>query len=130
MKNYWIYIIFASAILLLPSLSSTSEENKIDKVTEVLAREYVRTVKIDRHRNVLKQKEAVPDQDTAVRLALAVWEPIYGKDHIKRQEPYKAVRIEDCWYVAGSLPREGRGGIAYAVIRVMDGKFLNVDHDL
>ena len=32
----------------------------------------------------------VPDGKTAIRLAVAVWEPIYGADQIAHEKPYHA----------------------------------------
>jgi len=30
----------------------------------------------------------VPDAETAIKIAVTVWEPIYGQEQISRQKPY------------------------------------------
>ena len=32
----------------------------------------------------------VPDAKTAIKIAVAVWEPIYGEKEIAREKPYRA----------------------------------------
>lgn len=71
----------------------------------------------------------VPDKETAIKIAIAVWLPIYGKD-IKHEKPYVAILKEDgVWEVKGSLGKRWKfGGVAYAYIRKKDGKILKVIH--
>jgi hypothetical protein len=127
MNNGNIIIIIISLIsFALPCFAA--EEINDNRSNEKLAREYVENVKYSKQDNVLKQKDAVPDKTTAIKLALIVWKPIYGKEQINKQAPFEAIRIDDCWFVSGSLPRGWRGGTAMAVIRAKDGRFLNVSH--
>jgi hypothetical protein len=70
----------------------------------------------------------VPTADTAIRIALAVWEPIYGKDGIDRQAPYRAELNDGIWTVRGSLPPDHVGGVALAEIAKEDGRVLRVSH--
>lgn len=75
----------------------------------------------------------VPDASTAIAIAVAVWGPIYGKDHIAGERPYKATLAGGVWTVEGSLPRGlfGRmmkGGVAVAEIRKRDACVLRVSH--
>jgi hypothetical protein len=70
----------------------------------------------------------VPDQKTAVRIAVAVWEPIYGKEQIATERPYTAVLKDGVWNVSGSLPPSMLGGTAFAAISKKDGTVLNVFH--
>ena len=59
----------------------------------------------------------VHDAETAIRLAIAVWEPIYGRERIAQQKPYTATLTNGVWVVEGSLPKEhARGGTAIAEI--------------
>ena len=41
----------------------------------------------------------VPDAATAIKIAVAVWEPIYGQEQIAQQKPYKAVLVKGVWKV-------------------------------
>ena len=70
----------------------------------------------------------VPDSATAVRIAVAVWIPIYGGAQIRSEQPYVAKLSGDVWMVTGTLPRGSFGGIAEARIAKNDGRILFVIH--
>ncbi|MFC3146799.1 YbbC/YhhH family protein [Piscinibacterium candidicorallinum] len=70
----------------------------------------------------------VPDAGTAIKIAVAVWEPIYGQEQISRQKPFKAVLVNGTWIVEGTLPKNSLGGVAVAEIAQDDGKILRVGH--
>jgi hypothetical protein len=70
----------------------------------------------------------VPDAVTAIKIAVAVWEPIYGREQIAAEKPYKAILQDGVWIVEGSLPRGMAGGVAVAEISKYDGKILRVSH--
>jgi hypothetical protein len=70
----------------------------------------------------------VPDQQTAGRIAEAVWIPIYGEEHIKSERPFKARLENDVWTVEGTLPKGFVGGVAIAEISKSDGRILRVSH--
>lgn len=75
----------------------------------------------------------VPDKETAIRIAEAVWIPIYGEDQINNEKPFKATLRNGVWLVEGSLP-EGpensivAGGVAVAEIAKKDGHIIRVSH--
>ncbi len=71
----------------------------------------------------------VPNEETAIKIAVAVWIPIYGKDQIEKEKPYKAVLRDGIWYVSGSLPAGYvKGGVAEAEIAKDDGRILRISH--
>ena len=71
----------------------------------------------------------VPNEETAIKIAVAVWTPIYGKDVIDEEKPYKAVLKDGVWYVSGSLPiKYTKGGVAEAEISRDDGRIIRVTH--
>jgi hypothetical protein len=70
----------------------------------------------------------VPDEKTAIRIAEAVWSPIYGEDKIRREEPFVASLKSGVWTVQGSLPKGWVGGVAIAEISKSDGRILRVSH--
>ncbi|MBL9199950.1 MAG: YbbC/YhhH family protein [Opitutaceae bacterium] len=71
----------------------------------------------------------VGDEKTAVAIAVAVWNPIYGENEISTQKPYTATLLSDnTWHVCGTLPVDRLGGVANAVIAKRDGKILSVWH--
>ncbi|MCX5849870.1 MAG: NTF2 fold immunity protein [Deltaproteobacteria bacterium] len=71
----------------------------------------------------------VPDEETAIKIAVAVWTPIYGKEKIEKEKPFKATLKDGIWYVNGSLPKEWNvGGVAEAEISKDDGRIIRVSH--
>ena len=71
----------------------------------------------------------VPDSGTAVRIAVAVWIPIYGASQIRSEQPYVATLKDGVWTVTSTLPRQyNRGGVAMARISKRDGRILFVLH--
>lgn len=73
----------------------------------------------------------VPDSLTAVRIAVAVWGPIYGERQIQTEAPYRAALRDGVWTVEGSLHCGGRacvGGVAIAEVARHDGRILRVSH--
>jgi len=71
----------------------------------------------------------VPDEQTAIAIAVAIWTPIYGRAHIQNEKPYKAKLSNGVWTVTGSLPEGYNGGTAVAEISQEDGRILKVVHD-
>lgn len=71
----------------------------------------------------------VPNEETAIAIAVAVWNPIYGKDVIAKEKPYSANLVDGVWFVS-STPSKGtvKGGNAIAQIRQKNGEILNVIH--
>ena len=71
----------------------------------------------------------VPDAKTAIKIAVAVWEPIYGEKQIAGEKPYNArLDTNGVWIVTGSLPEFVPGGVAIAEIAKDDGRILRVSH--
>ena len=74
----------------------------------------------------------VPDSLTAVRIAVAVWSPIFGERQIASEAPYVAALHDGVWTVTGTLncPASGEcmGGTAQAEIVQHDARILRVGH--
>jgi hypothetical protein len=70
----------------------------------------------------------VPDAVTAVRIAVAVWIPIYGAKQIETEKPFTATLAGGVSTVTGSLPTGFAGGVAYAEIAKADGRIIRVTH--
>jgi len=70
----------------------------------------------------------VPDEESAIKIAVAIWTPIYGKKQIEGEKPYNAVLKEGVWYVTGSLPKGWLGGVAEAEIAKDDGRIIRISH--
>lgn len=70
----------------------------------------------------------VPDEQTAIKIAEAIWLPIYGKE-INNEKPYTVrLKNDSVWVVCGSLPPHSYGGVAYIEIQKKDCKILKVTH--
>ena len=74
------------------------------------------------------ERGMVPDEATAIAIALAVWRPIYGEQNIARQAPFHARLTNGEWTVEGYLPPNMLGGVALAVISQRDGRILRISH--
>lgn len=70
----------------------------------------------------------VPDAKTAIAIAIAVWNPVYGEKEIASEKPYQAVLTNDRWTVTGSVPKGWVGGVATAVIAKRDGRVIKIYH--
>jgi len=70
----------------------------------------------------------VPNAKTAIAIAIAVWNPVYGEKQIESQKPYNAVLRNGQWIVTGSLPNGRVGGVATAVISKIDARVIKIYH--
>jgi len=73
-------------------------------------------------------KDCVPDEQTAIKIAEAVWYPLYGDD-IYDEKPYNVILEDGFWIVTGSLPDSTwYGGTAYIKFKKSDCQVVNVYH--
>ena len=79
-------------------------------------------------------RDFVPDEATAVRIAEAVFIPIYGEKHMRSERPFHARLDGDYWIISGSLPKpESKdylvvGGTMMAEINRKTGEIRSVYH--
>lgn len=67
----------------------------------------------------------VPDEKTAIKIAEAVWQPIYG-DSIYKYRPFHARLVDnDVWHVYGTITTN-KGGTPYIELQRRDAKVLKV----
>ena len=93
--------------------------------TQADADKYVARVKANAFCGALKNRDAVPDERTAIALAMSIWKPIYGTDSVGKDERrYGAFRVGDCWFVT-AMERSFPDG-PKAVIVAKDGRLLCV----
>ena len=74
----------------------------------------------------IQEHDLVPDEETAIKVAEAIWLPIYGR-FIYKSKPFKATLKDGIWIVKGTL-KKSKGGVPYAEIQKSDCKFLKVTH--
>lgn len=70
----------------------------------------------------------VPNSESAITIAIAVWRPIYGRENIARKAPFKAILKGNIWFVSGSLPKGYVGGVPIMEINKMSGEIIRVSH--
>jgi hypothetical protein len=68
----------------------------------------------------------VPDKETAIKIAEAVWKPVYG-DKINNSRPFVAELRGRVWVVQGTLHSQ-KGGVPYIEIQKSDCKILKMYH--
>lgn len=72
----------------------------------------------------------VPDSTTAVRIATAVLDPIYGKAKIAAEKPWHVGLIDGVWTVVGTFNGRGNGGEAIVQIDKRTGAIKFVGHTM
>lgn len=93
----------------------------------------INTVKNQENGLNIPKEGYVPNEKTAIKIAEAVWLPIYGQ-RVYKELPFRAVLSEDkkTWYVESTFDKRGnifaKGGRSYAEINKDDGKVLKVYH--
>jgi len=70
----------------------------------------------------------VPNAATAIKIAEAVFGPIYGEEKIKAEEPFHASLQGNIWTVSGSLPEQMVGGVATIRIDKNTGAIISYIH--
>ena len=74
----------------------------------------------------LPRNAVIPDKGTAARVAEAILLPIYGKDEVAIQKPFRVELKRGVWFVRGRLP-QGAGGNLVVELSKQSGCVLNVD---
>ena len=79
----------------------------------------------------------VPDSTTAVKIAEAVLVPVYGKEKVESERPFKAKLEDGIWTVNGTLRcSDGKGSVTTACVggtaevklSKVDGRILKMIH--
>jgi hypothetical protein len=80
----------------------------------------------------IEQYGCVPDKETAIKIAEAIWLPIYG-EKIYNKRPFQAELINnDTWKVVGTIKDKPNsitvGGVPIIFIRKKDCTIIKVTH--
>jgi hypothetical protein len=70
----------------------------------------------------------VRDARTAVAIAEAILNSVYGEQQIAGEKPLQAKRSGDVWRVSGALPPGYKGGVAEIWISKRSGRILHLSH--
>lgn len=76
--------------------------------------------------NYVSSSGYVPGAATVVKIAEAIWAPIYGEE-IEDEKPFTATLNNDVW-TKGSKPFNMLGGVAEIEISKKDSRILGVSH--
>lgn len=79
---------------------------------------------------VVREDGYVPHAEIAIKIAIAVWEPIFSQARIEKQQPISAKLIDNkIWVVRGSLPQPKMlGGTMIAEICKQTGEIFRISH--
>jgi hypothetical protein len=69
-------------------------------------------------------KYYVPDAATAIKIATAFWEPIYGRNNVAQNKPFHATLQNGIWIVDGSLPAKRVDRVPVTKIAQKDGRIV------
>ena len=72
--------------------------------------------------------DAVPDEETALRIAEAVLVLVYGEDVLSQPFNVTFDASKNVWVVTGTLPEGWDGGVPEIVIRKRDSMIMAVSH--
>lgn len=70
----------------------------------------------------------IPDERTAILVALAILSRIYGEQQINSELPLRSVLRDGTWIVEGTLQKDMAGGVAIIKLAKSDGRVLYVSH--
>ncbi|NIP42110.1 MAG: hypothetical protein GWO41_01380 [candidate division Zixibacteria bacterium] len=124
-KPIAIFIGISLCLFITSILANDSDQSNFDEYAERFFNELLEE---DCH---FPEEGVVPDEETAKKIAEAVWIPIYGES-IHDEKPLKAKLMDDStWMVHGNFGDDySEGGVAYAKIRKSDGKIICITHGM
>jgi NTF2 fold immunity protein len=113
-------------ILLFLSACNSGTEEKNNKKEEKNNKKFVKEKIVIQRENLIKN-DLVPDEITAIKIAEAIWLPIYG-NRIYDKKPFVAISKDSIWIVSGTMQSEN-GGSPFIEIQKHDAKILKVYHE-
>lgn len=81
----------------------------------------------DEYNDYLSFHDAVPDEETALKIAEAILISVYGEDVLSKK-PFNVTynSFRKVWIVVGTLPEGDEGAVPEIVIRKSDGMILKI----
>lgn len=131
MKNKFIYLFSLFGLSALVCVFALAQTNSKKEQNASIApnAETRQSNQVSTQSNYKPKNGYVSDEETAIAIAVAVWNPIYGKQQIESEKPYQANLKNGVWRVTGSLPKGADGGTAIAEISKDDGRILKIIHE-
>ena len=119
---------FALPICLLTIFTSCGDVNKSKSLEDGINANIVCADTLDFIQSNPSMEGYIPNETTAIKVAEAIWLPIYGKE-IYEYKPFKAILGDnDVWIVSGTVHTQ-KGGSPFALIQKKDGKIIDVYHE-
>jgi len=79
--------------------------------------------------NVISLKTLIiNDKETAINVIEPILFSIYGKNSIKKQQPYEAYLINNYWVISGTLPKGYLGGTFLIIVDATNSKIIRLTH--
>ena len=116
MKLLWILLLFT---VITSGQSSTDHEEFA----------YVRH-KIETSHSLHPKGGLVPDKDTAIGIAYSVALPVYGREELDREKPFRAELESGKWVVIGTLHKPSSGGTLVVQIDQSSGAISYLGHSM
>jgi hypothetical protein len=142
MKKILLIIVAMLPMLILSCKKQNKIQNNYSPNSDTIVdagEKYIKVI-LDPEEPFAPNSGFVPDKETAVKIAKAIWYPIYGEEDKNRDFKNYAVALigDTAWFVTREfnsfMKREGNvvtislGGEPYILIRKKDGKILKVTH--
>ncbi len=127
MKIYNV-LIFSFFFAASPLVTAESEENIVNSEQVSKSCNNVLQSESSEGHTYLPKEGYVPNEETAIKIAVAVWEPIYGVKKIAQEKPYKATLQNGIWSVRGSLKSGWVGGVAEIEICKSTAQIIRLSH--
>lgn len=80
--------------------------------------------------SVVPKNGYVPDKETAMTIAYAVALPVYGREALDAEKPFRAELESGKWTVLGTFHGKGDGGTLIVQIDKMGGRVLYLSHSM
>ncbi len=125
-----IYIVLIFSLILSASVLASTEpaESNLSSAQENVSCSRNQQLEESGKYSYFPQGGYVPNEETAIKIAVAVWEPIYGSKKIAQEKPYKAKLQNGVWFVTGSLKSGWKGGVAEIEICQTTAKVIRLSH--
>jgi ATP-dependent Clp protease ATP-binding subunit ClpA len=74
-----------------------------------------------------RRRKLVPDEETAKRIAEAVWIPVFGRERVEGQKPFRVSFEIDAWHVCGTVPNGTDQRVLAAMISQWNAEILFIE---
>lgn len=118
-----------SVLMFLLFISCQHESGNRFLMGEKKAREYLfKSMSDSTHSFRSNDQFLISDQETAVALAEVLLFKTYGENKIKSERPYEIHRIDNYWFIKGTLERGSDGGTFVTILDAKDGRIMRMFH--